>query len=249
MERTKEDAGAKPQYGADGFPYIVGLGSAAIILGLLGVAGLLTQTGRTRIAAGVALVVSIGCAVPAMLGIRYVLKGKFELRDKLLELVDVHPEHVVADFGSGTGLLGIGAAKAGAARVHCIDLFIAKDLSGNSQERLLRNARIEGVGNHIELHLRDVRDTGLSDESVDIVMSTLCIHNIASSDDRREALEEMHRVLRPGGRIVISDLAHVDDEYEPILRSLGLQIDALSNAASTFPPQKILLATKGPAPT
>jgi arsenite methyltransferase len=234
----------RPRYGADGFPYIVGLSAAALIFGALGVLGLTSSHGRLRTAAAVSLLVGFLAAVPAALGMRYVVRGKFLLRDTLLSYASIQPGDVAADFGAGAGLLGIGAAKLGAARVHCIDLFIAKDLSANSKERLLSNALIEGVHDRVELRELDVRDTGLEGESVDVALSTLCIHNLPDANDRRLVLQEMVRVLRPGGRIVISDLAHVNDEYAPLLRSWGLSIDRSEKARATFPPQRLLVATK-----
>jgi arsenite methyltransferase len=50
-------------------------------------------------------------------------------------------------------------------------------------------------------------DLQLPDESFDLVVSNLAIHNLPDDDARRAAIDEAVRVLRPGGRIAIADLA------------------------------------------
>ena len=236
------DRRGRARYGVDGFPYIVGLGAAALGTGLPGLVGAFHGGGRLRRLSWAGIVIGTAAAVPAALGLRYVTTGKLTLRDRMLDAVSWRGDEVVADIGSGTGLLGIGAAKRTRETVHCVDLFIAKDLSGNTAERLRTNAELEGVADRIVVHREDVRRTGLPTGSVDIVLSTLCLHNIPTPQGRREAIGEMTRVLRPGGTIVISDLAHVDEEYAPLLRDGGLEVRVSGRIATTFPLQRLLVA-------
>lgn len=231
------------RYGADGYPYLLGFAAAAIGLAGSGIAGVRSARGRLQQASWAAIGLGAAAAVPAVLGGRYVTRGKLALRDDLLDRVAWRGDETVADLGTGAGLLGVGAARRTTGAVHCVDLFVGKDLSGNSPERLLRNARRAGVAGQVEVHREDVRATSLPDRSVDVVLSTLCLHNIPSASGRGRALAEVVRVLRPGGTVVLSDLAHVDDEYAPRLRAAGLAVRTHGRLPGTFPPQRLLTAT------
>jgi len=59
------------------------------------------------------------------------------------------------------------------------------------------------------------------DESFDVAVSSLAIHNIPDADGRASAIDEAVRVLRPGGRILIADINAIR-EYETRLRQRGL---------------------------
>jgi arsenite methyltransferase len=49
------------------------------------------------------------------------------------------------------------------------------------------------------------------DASFDVVTSALAVHNIPTADGRGRAVAEMARVLKPGGRLVLADIKHVND--------------------------------------
>jgi ubiquinone/menaquinone biosynthesis C-methylase UbiE len=58
------------------------------------------------------------------------------------------------------------------------------------------------------------------DATFELVVSSLAIHNIGSNADRRQAIAEGFRVLKPGGRMVIADI-RATAIYEKALRELG----------------------------
>jgi SAM-dependent methyltransferase len=56
----------------------------------------------------------------------------------------------------------------------------------------------------VELHLGNALDLPIADESVDVAAQN-CLFNIFEEDDLRQALQEIYRVLKPNGRLVLSD--------------------------------------------
>lgn len=229
----------RPRYGVDGWPYLVGLSAAALVLTPLGAVGL--SRGK-RTAGGLALVAGLAAAVPSGLGLRYIAVGAVRLRDGLLDAVTWRGDEDVVDLGCGAGLLALGACARTRGTVHGVDLWSGTDLSGNGPERLRRNAELLGATDRLRVRTEDVRALGLADSSIDVVLSALCLHNLGDPADRQQALKEAVRVLRPGGTMAISDLAHVEDEYAPFLRGRGFTVRT-SAVPATFPPQRALVAT------
>jgi len=227
------------RYGVDGWPYLVGLTTGAAVLAAA--ATTLAAKGHQATAVGCG-VLALAAAVPATLGTRYVVSGKLRHRDRLLDLVPWRGDEVVLDVGAGAGLLGIGAAqRVPRGRVHCLDLWVGKDLSGNGPDRLRRNAALESVPERVEVVTGDARAMPLPDASVDVVVSALCLHNLPDEGARHAAAREIVRVLRPGGHVAISDLGGTD-ELAAWLTAAGLSVLSHEKAPATFPPQRVLLA-------
>ena len=133
--------------------------------------------------------------------------GKTRERERLLDRIEWRGDERVLDVGCGRGLLLVGAARrlrSGSAVG--VDIWQAEDLSGNRPEAPLRNAEIEGVADRVSVETADMRRLPFPDASFDVVLSRAAIHNLRSESDRRAAIREIARVLKPGGRAVISDI-------------------------------------------
>jgi arsenite methyltransferase len=85
-------------------------------------------------------------------------------------------------------------------RVTGVDIWSRKDQSGNAKDVTLRNASLGGVGDCVQVETGDMRALPYPNETFDLVVSSLAIHNIRSNADRRRAIVEGFRVLKPGGR-------------------------------------------------
>ncbi|MBA4198525.1 MAG: class I SAM-dependent methyltransferase [Chitinophaga sp.] len=154
----------------------------------------------------------------------YGLKGKYRTRDLMLSKIKWTGNENVLDIGTGQGLLMNGAAKyLTTGKSIGIDIWSSKDLSDNSISRTLANAEKEGVKDRIEVRNEDARSLSFADNSFDVILSLLCIHNIEPKADREKACYEIARVLKPNGTVLIGDYIPTT-EYAKAFAKAGLQV-------------------------
>ena len=148
--------------------------------------------------------------------------GKAQRREKLLDQLTWTGRENVLDVGCGRGNMLVGAAKrlAKGGKATGVDIWQAEDLSGNTPEAALENARREGVADRVAVETADMRQLPFSDGAIDVVVSCAAIHNIYAADERAKAIREIARVLAPGGQVLIDDIRHVG-EYAATLAANG----------------------------
>jgi arsenite methyltransferase len=148
-------------------------------------------------------------------------RGKFLEWDRILDRLGLRGDERVLDMGCGRGaVLTAVARRLTTGRVEGVDIWSTKDQSGNARHVTVRNASLEGVGDRVEIETGDMRALAFPPATFDLVVSSLAIHNIRSRADRRQAVAEGFRVLKPGGRIVIADIRSTG-LYAEALRALG----------------------------
>src|SRR6202140_1102633 len=172
--------------------------------------------------------IALACAGVAWFKIRSSRDGKLRLREQLLDQLALKGDERVLDIGCGRGLLAIGAAKRlKTGKVTGIDVWNPQDLSGNSAEAARENAKAEGVADRVRFDTGDARKLVYPDGFFDAVTSSNALHTLDGDREREQALREMLRVLKPGGRLVIFDTAETD-YYAEVLRECGAQDVTLS---------------------
>lgn len=140
--------------------------------------------------------------------------------DRVLGDLALAGDETVLDLGCGRGAVLLAAAKRlPRGRAIGVDLWHA-DQTDNSPMATLANAALENVTDRIEVHTADMTALPFADDSVDVIVSNLAIHNIPTRAGRRKALDEAVRVLRPGGRLAIADLWETR-QHAAHLRELG----------------------------
>jgi SAM-dependent methyltransferase len=148
-------------------------------------------------------------------------RGKFVEWERILDGLHLRGDEAVLDVGCGRGavLTAVGR-RLTTGHVTGIDIWSRHDQSGNAREVTERNASLEGVRERVTIETGDMRTLPFPDATFDVVVSSLAIHNIRSDADRRRAVAEGFRVLRPGGRMVVADI-RATRVYAGALRTLG----------------------------
>ena len=181
----------------------------------------------------------------AALMIRSSKVGKLRERDRILDTIPWRGDETVLDAGCGRGLLLVGAARRlSTGRAVGVDIWQRRDQSGNSPEAALGNAKLEGVEERVEVRDGDLRDLPFEDETFDVVLSGLVLHNIHDREEREGAVRELARVLKPDGRLAIVDIWNTD-EYARVLRESGVEDVRRSGLRfNIFPPVREVAARK-----
>lgn len=181
--------------------------------------------GRTYPLWPVFLLAQAGTLSSGIVMLLYVTYGKFRHRDRMLSMIEWKGSENVLDVGTGLGLLLIGAAKRlTTGKAVGVDIWSQKDLSGNYAEKTWENATLEGVKDKVEILNQDASALSFKDESFDVILTNLCIHNIPSREGRDRACREIARVLKKGGVALVSDFQKTND-YRQIFLEQGLKIE------------------------
>lgn len=148
-------------------------------------------------------IMGLGCGNPA--GLATLKKGE-----------------TVLDLGSGGGIdVFLAANKVGEK-----GWVIGVDITSEMIRKARSNARKGGYKN-VEFRLGEIEDLPIEDESVDVIISN-CVINL--SPDKEKVFAETYRVLKPGGRMVISDIVTDKELPDEIRKSFSAWAECIGGA-------------------
>ncbi len=149
-------------------------------------------------------------------------------------IASIRPGEVIVDLGSGGGLDVFLASRLAGPNGRAIGI----DMTPAMIERAQANALAGGYQN-VEFHLATIDRIPLADASADCVISN-CVINLAP--DKPAVFREIARILKPGGRLAVSDIALKGELPPAVAQSLAAYVGCIAGAIHTNAYREGLLA-------
>jgi len=137
-------------------------------------------------------------------------------------LASLKKGETVLDLGSGAGFDCFLAAQ----KVGAKGKVIGVDMTPEMLDKARENAR-KGKYKNVEFRLGEIENLPVADSSVDVIISN-CVINL--SPDKARVFTEAFRVLKPGGRLMVSDIVLLQELPDAIKNSVQAYIGCLSGA-------------------
>ncbi len=147
-------------------------------------------------------------------------------------IASIKPGETILDLGSGGGF----------------DCFLAAAETGESGQVIgidmtptmiskARNNAVKGKYDHVEFRLGEIEHMPIANDIVDVIISN-CVINL--SPDKKQVFSEAFRVLKPGGRLAISDIVTSTELPEEMRNDLALYSGCMAGASIISELQNIL---------
>lgn len=122
----------------------------------------------------------------------------------ILDLVPLHDQMVVMDFGAGTGLISSQVAP-------LVNKIVAVDISESMLSRLAAKPELQGK---VDIVCQDILETPLTgdNEKVDLIISAMAMHHV---EDTTKLLQGFAEHLNPGASVALADLDKEDGSFHP----------------------------------
>lgn len=137
-------------------------------------------------------------------------------------LASLKEGEVVLDLGSGGGLDCFLAAE----KVGRSGKVIGVDMTPDMISLARKNAE-KGNDTNVEFRLGEIENLPVADNTIDVVISN-CVINL--STDKKRAFQEAHRVLKPGGRMMISDIVLLKSLPDFVRESIDAYVGCVAGA-------------------
>lgn len=147
--------------------------------------------------------------------------GGVDLTGRLAELLQMHPGDTVLDVASGVGTTAFVLAEQ-----HGVEV-VGVDLGAAQVTKARQRAEARGLARRARFEVGDAEQLPIDDFSVDAVV---CECALCTFPDKPAAAAEIVRVLRPGGRVGITDVWLNPDRLDPDLQGLAGRVACLADA-------------------
>jgi ubiquinone/menaquinone biosynthesis C-methylase UbiE len=145
---------------------------------------------------------------------------------------------VVLDLGSGGGFDVFIAARKVGAKGRAIGVDMTPEMLGKARAGISKFAEKTGLSN-VEFRLGEIEYLPIADNSVDVVISN-CVINL--SPDKQQVWREIFRVLKPGGKACVSDLALTEELPPEVRESVSALIGCVSGAVLLEETKKMIIS-------
>jgi ubiquinone/menaquinone biosynthesis C-methylase UbiE len=137
-------------------------------------------------------------------------------------IAGMQPGETVLDLGSGAGFDCLLAAR----KVGPTGRVIGVDMTDAMLEKARANVEKTGLAN-VEFRKGEIESLPIEDSSIDVVISN-CVLNLVPDKDR--AFREMYRVLKPGGRLAVSDMAWQSEPAASLRKDMEALVGCIGGA-------------------
>ena len=138
-------------------------------------------------------------------------------------LASLKEGEIVLDLGAGAGIDCFLAANAVGQNGRVIGVDMTPEMIEGARE----NAR-KGAYQNVEFRLGEIENLPVADNSVDVVISN-CVINL--SPDKGQVFKEAYRALKPGGRVMVSDIVLLKELPESIKNSVEAYVGCVAGAS------------------
>jgi len=147
-------------------------------------------------------------------------------------IASLKPGETVLDLGSGGGFDCFLAARVVGDKGHVIGMDMTPEMVIKSRQ----NTEKTGLGN-VEFRLGEMENLPVADGIIDVIISN-CVINL--SPEKEKVFKEAFRVLKPGGRLAISDVVKTGKMPEAVKKDMAMYTGCIAGASSILELESML---------